>query len=130
MHVYVDESKYLPLYDEAQKMKRRLATVVSCDGEMQQRLFNEINDVLGYIDTLHSKVMKSQHTVKMLFCGSIELLIQCFWTIFRQNITAFSKYVDKFGCQVLVELCRSIPECEAAAKGYLDRILNGELAFI
>lgn len=48
---------------------------VICDGGMDQRLINVSKDVLGYMDALLWKEVKSQNTVRVSFSYSFALLV-------------------------------------------------------
>lgn len=54
------------LYDKAETLKQRLATVFFCDGEMEQHIAFASKDVLGYMDG-HSKGANSQKNARESF---------------------------------------------------------------
>lgn len=117
--VFVAESKYLLLYDEAQ------TTGISCDGEMKQLLINTSRDVLRYMDGHHSKAVKSKNTFTESFRGSIASLVQLVHILFTKEI---AKSVGDAGREGMIEIRESIIECEAAAKHRLGRLVGGDLA--
>lgn len=86
---------------------------------MKQRLTNASKHVLGYIDVLHLKAVKS-------FGGSIASLLQRLQTSFVQEAPAVSKFVDDAGKR-LIKLRRSIRECEAIPNGWLGMLIDGDL---
>lgn len=71
--VCVAEFKYLHLYNEAQILKKRLATDVSFYGAKEQRLITTINDGLEYVDAFHRKAVEFQTTAIASICGSLSL---------------------------------------------------------
>lgn len=115
-------------YDEARMLKQRLATGVSCDGEMEQYLINASKDVLGYMVALHANEVMSQNNVRKSFRGSFTSLVQWIQTVFTQKFAAVSKSLNDSGRETIIEFCRSISECEVAAKGRLDRLVGGDCA--
>lgn len=43
-------------------------------------------------------------------------------------LASASNSVSNLGREALIKVCRSISECEAPAKGRLDRLIGGDLA--
>lgn len=85
--------------------------------------------MLGYMSALHSKAVKSRNTVRKSFRGSNASLVQQLQTSFTQEGAAVFKSFDITKRKVLIELRRSISECEAAAKVRLDRLVGGNFEF-
>lgn len=108
--VHFAESKYLLLLDEAQSLKQRMATGVSCDAEMEKRLVTTDKNVLGYMDVLHSKAAKFENTDSESFRGSFESLYQRFQTLLTQEVAAIFKSVEDSDSEGLTEFCGSISE--------------------
>lgn len=70
------KSKYLLLHNKSWILKQRLATDVSCNGNMKQRFSNTSENVLELVDTFFfANPLKSQNTVKKSFSSSFVLLI-------------------------------------------------------
>lgn len=111
----VAESKYLLLDDEALTLKYRLATGVFCNVEMKECVNSAGKDVLDYMNTLHSKGVKSQNTVRKLFCGNLALLVHWLQTLFTQKVSVVFISVDNAGCEASFKLSGSICDYEVAA---------------
>lgn len=116
------------LYDETQKLRQQFATGVSCDGVMEQRLIIASRDVLGYMNALHAKVVKSKNTVMESFQDNFASLVQQLLTLFMQENAAVSKSVDDSRCETFNRHRRSISECEAVAKCQFDRLVRDDRA--
>lgn len=127
--VHVVKLKYLLLYVEAQKLKQRLVTDVSCNAEMEQSSMNASKNVLGYMDALHLMVVKSEVAVRESFRGSYASLVLRLQTLFTQEVAAVSKSADDSVWKALFELFMRISQFEAGGKGRLDRLVGGNLAF-
>lgn len=54
---------------------QRLASDVSCDAELEQRLINAGKEVLGFMITIHLKAVKFQNSVSKSFRGSFAWLV-------------------------------------------------------
>lgn len=126
--VCVAESKYLLLFSKTQTLKQRLVTGVSWDGGMEKCLINASKAVLGYMDEHHSKAVKSQVIVEELFCDSFAWFVQRFQILILQDVAALFKFVDDSVSASFINLCGSISEFEAAARGWLDRLIGGYFA--
>lgn len=89
---------------------------------------NASKDVFGYMFALLLKAVKPQHSIRKLFCGSFAPLVQRLQTQFMQKVAAVSKAVNDSGREILIKLCGSTSEFEAATKGRLERLVGGNLA--
>lgn len=112
--MYVVKFKYSHVYDEVQTLKQRLATNVLYNGEMEQRLINASKDELGYMDPLHLKAVMSQGTVMESLPGNFVLHVQSLQTLSTNEVVAVSDFINDAGHETLIDLCKSISECETA----------------
>lgn len=126
--VRVAEFKYWISCNESLTLKQELAMGISCGAEIEQLLMNGSKVVLGYMDALHLKAVKSQNTVRESFRGSFAPLVQRLQTSFTQEVAVASRVVDDSGCEALIGHCGRISECEAAVKGRLDKLEGGDRA--
>lgn len=80
------------------------------------------------MNALHSGAVKSRNTVRESCC-SFASLIQRFQTFFTQKIAAVSKFANDFEREALIELRGSRSESKPTAKGQLERLIGGYMAF-
>lgn len=95
---------------------------------MEQGLIIATKNGLGYMTAVHLTATKSQNTVRVSFRDSFLLLVQRLLKLFTQAIRVVFKAVENFGRKPIMKLCESISECDTAAKGQLDRLVDGRLA--
>lgn len=95
---------------------------------MEQYLTNANKDVLGYMDALHWKAVRSQNTVWESTRDSFAVLVQRLQASFTQEVVVVSKSVDDDGSKKLIEFCDSISVREVAAEGWLGKLVSGDLA--
>lgn len=81
-----------------------------------------------FMDVFHSKLVKSQNTIRDLFRDNFASLVQRLRTIFTSEAAPVSQPVDDTGREPIIELHESISECEAAGKARLYRLVGGGLA--
>lgn len=72
--------------------------------------------VLRYMDTIQSKSLESQNTVRESFCDSSAFLVQQIQKLFTQDIAVVFKSVNESGCEALIKLHGTISDWDALLK--------------
>lgn len=121
--------KYMFFYEETQTLKQRLSMGLSSNGKVAKHLINASENMLDYMDALHSKAAKFQNTLREYFDGSFASLVKQLQTVLTLEVVAvFTSFIDSVR-EALIKLRLSISECEAAASAWRNRLIGVTLAF-
>lgn len=80
------------------------------------------------MNALYAKARRCQNTALESFRGRLAPRFQRLQNLFTQGLVKGSQSVEDSGREELMELHRSISECEGATKGWLSSLVGGALS--